>query len=51
MMAKFKFRNVDGQYKPYQPWYDYLKCHEYVAKNGGTLEEALFALFEDEETV
>lgn len=45
MMVSFKLREVDGEFKAAQPWYDYLACSTYVIKHGCTLEQAQDVLF------
>lgn len=47
MMVKFKLREVDGKFKPGQPWHDYIDCCNYVRENGGTIREAKTALFKE----
>ena len=44
-MVSFKLREVDGEFKAAQPWYDYLACSAYVIKHGCTLGQAQIDLF------
>ncbi len=44
-MVSFKLREVDGQFKACQPWYDYLSCSKYATWKGVTLEQAQADLF------
>ena len=44
-MVSFKLREIDGNFKAAQPWYDYLACHKHMIQNGGTLEQAQDVLF------